>query len=65
MRSQGFRVTQYKLGRKPQGMAKQYKVSRNPTYIFVVNGKEVRRGTGQKSVAALKTLMRKPLFEAS
>lgn len=65
MRKQGFRITQYQLGRKPQGLAKQYKVRRNPTYIFVMNGKEVRRATGPKSVAALKTMMRKPLFPPS
>jgi len=62
MRTQGFRITKYPLRRNPQGMAKQFKVRRNPTYIFVMNGKEVRRGTGAKSVAALKSLMRKPLF---
>ena len=41
---------------------KKYHVRWNPTYIYVVDGKEVRRSGGIKSVDALKQMYRKPWF---
>lgn len=43
-------------------LAWEYKVRSVPTYVYVVNGQEVRRRTGSLPVSTLRQLYRKPLF---
>lgn len=42
--------------------ARYYQVTGNPTYIYVVHGKEIRRAAGPRTVGSLKRMYRKSLF---
>jgi hypothetical protein len=43
-------------------VTRKYRVWRNPTFIYVINGREVRRSSGLRSVDDLKQMYRRPWF---
>jgi hypothetical protein len=61
LQSEGFRISKVDLrGKSP--LIEQYRIRRNPTFIYLVQEKEVRRATGNQSKATLRNLFRKSIF---
>ena len=59
--NQGFRFERIDVRYRRQTVEK-YRVRRVPTFVYVMNGKEVRRRSGNCSAGSLKMIFRKPLF---
>ena len=61
LRSEGFRIETINV-RNNQHLAQQYHIRVVPTFVYVVDGEEVRRQTGGGSKEMLRMLWRPKLF---
>ena len=61
LKKEGFQISKINI-RGNRQLASRYKVRRIPTYIYLVDGEEVRRRSGSLSQPALRSMFRKPLF---
>ena len=57
LRNEGFRIQKVDL-RSGSSLIEKYDIRRNPTYVYIVNGKEVRRGAGKYSIGTVRNMFR-------
>ena len=61
LRNEGFRIETINI-RNDRYMAEKYRVRVVPTFVYVVDGEEVRRQSGATNATMLRLLWRPPLF---
>ncbi len=61
LRNEGFRVRVVDVRAQPT-IAWRYKIRSVPTFVYEINGEEIRRRTGRLSLASLRQMYRQPLF---
>ena len=57
----GYPIRVINVRHQPR-LARQYRIRRVPTFVYEMNGEEVRRMGGSCTAATLKMLCRPPLF---
>jgi len=61
LRREGFRIRKIDV-RTHQGKAEDYRIRRVPTFVYLRDGEEVRRASGNMAAQTLRNLWREPLF---
>ncbi len=61
LKKKGLRIDSINVREHPEA-AKQHSVRRLPTFIYYLDGKEVRRASGNMTATELLQMWRKPLF---
>ena len=61
LQNEGFKIRNVDL-RSGSDLIEKHQPFFNPTYVYVVNGEEVRRGSGDLPVDTVRNMYRVPLF---